>query len=67
MSEKMRLYVKDSLKNEMRAILGISFAEENIDKLANDAVSEIDWNDSALMHKDMAWLATYYLKKRKIA
>ncbi len=67
MSENMRQYIADTLKKEMCTILGCKADAYDMDLLACDAVAEIDWNDSTLMHKDMKWLASYYLQKRKIA
>lgn len=67
MSEKMRLYVEAQFKTEMHGILGNSSAEYDLDFLARDAVAAIDWNNSALMHKDMKWLTNYYLRCKRIA
>ena len=67
MSEKMRLYVEAQFKTEMQDILGNSSAEYDLDFLARDAVAVIDWNNSALMHKDMKWLANYSLRSKRIA
>lgn len=67
MSEKMRQYVEAQFKAEMQNALGSNSAEYDLDFLARDAVSMIDWNNSALMHKDMKWLANYYLRCKRIA
>lgn len=31
--------------------------------LAKEIVSKIDWNNSALMHKGLSWIAKNYLKQ----
>lgn len=67
MSENMKQYIADTLKNEMCMILGCKADEYDMDSLARGAVAEIDWNDSTLMHKDMKWIAAYYLQTKKIA
>lgn len=67
MSEKMRLYVEAQFKTEMQNALGSNSTEYDLDFLARDAVSMIDWNNSALMHQDMKWLANYYLRCKRIA
>lgn len=67
MSEKMRRYVEAQFKAEMQNALGCNSAESDLDFLARDAVSVIDWNNSALMHKDMKWRANYYLRCKRIA
>ncbi|MBQ9116255.1 MAG: hypothetical protein IJY04_04480 [Clostridia bacterium] len=57
----------NELKNEIKEILGDERTDEELNELANDALAKIDWEDSALMHKDMKWLANYYLQARNIA
>ena len=66
MSENMRQYIVNVFVTEMRSILGAKANHIEVDVLANDAVADIDWNDSALMHKDMKWLASYFLQKRQL-
>ena len=67
MSENMKKQIVESLKKEMAAILGAEAGKNDVEKLANSALSDIDWNNSTLMHKDMKWIASYYLQKQKIA
>ena len=67
MSEKMKRYIANELKNEIKEILVNERTTEELDELANDALAKIDWEDSALMHKDMKWLANYYLQIKNIA
>lgn len=38
-----------------------SILEEKAKKLAKEVVSMIDWNDSALMHKGLSWIAKNFL------
>lgn len=35
---------------------------EHAKQLAKEAVGRIDWNNSALMHKGLSWIAKNYLK-----
>lgn len=67
MDKKVQLYVEAQFKTEMQNILGNSSAKYDLDFLARDAVSVVDWNAPALMHKDMKWLANYYLRCKRIA
>lgn len=39
--------------------------EEKAKELAKEVVSTIDWNDSALMHKGLSWIAKNFLIKRQ--
>lgn len=35
-------------------------------QIAKDIVAKIDWNNSALMHKGLSWIAKNYLIQQKI-
>ena len=40
--------------------------EEKVEELAKEVVSIIDWNNSALMHKGLSWIAKNFLIRKKI-
>jgi hypothetical protein len=37
-------------------------SESKINEIAKDIVELIDWNNSALLHKGLSWIAQNYLK-----
>lgn len=40
--------------------------EGKASKISGDIVNVIDWNNSALMHKGLSWIAKNYLAKQNI-
>lgn len=40
--------------------------ESQASQVSNDIVKVIDWNNSALMHKGLSWIAKNYLIKRNM-
>lgn len=40
--------------------------EPQASQVSNDIVKVIDWNNSALMHKGLSWIAKNYLIKRNM-
>lgn len=40
--------------------------EPKASQVSNDIVKVIDWNNSALMHKGLSWIAKNYLTKRNM-
>lgn len=40
--------------------------EAKASQISSDIVSIIDWNDSALMHKGLSWMAKNYLIKQNL-
>lgn len=66
MSEKaLRLAQAELQKAFMRFCPDI--AEQTAEELAAKAVSQIEWDNPALMHKDLNWIAKDYLRTQKIA
>jgi hypothetical protein len=43
-----------------------SILEEKSKELAKEVVSIIDWDDLALMHKGLSWIAKNFLIRKKI-
>ena len=61
MSEQALQLALETIKDIYRFDIP-EFNEEQIDALAKETMVAIDWNDSALMHKDLKWIARRYLK-----
>lgn len=40
--------------------------EPQASQVSDDIVKVIDWNNSALMHKGLSWIAKNYLMKRNM-
>lgn len=40
--------------------------ETKASKISGDIVNVIDWNNSALMHKGLSWMAKNYLTKQNM-
>lgn len=39
------------------------YSDETITDMAESVIKIIDWNNSALMHKDLTWIARFYASK----
>ncbi len=37
-------------------------SEQKAENMAKQIVAEIDWNNEALMHKDLTWITEHWLK-----
>lgn len=60
-SEKFLNYVRTEITNILTFYL--EDAEENeITNIADAILSEIDWNNEALMHKSLRWIVMRYLE-----
>ena len=62
MSEKALLLAREDM---IRIILAndAEISYEAATELADRLVKIIDWENPALMHKDMAWITAFYLKQ----
>nr|WP_317363938.1 hypothetical protein [uncultured Blautia sp.] len=48
-------------------VMRLTKAEEpQASQVSDDTVKVIDWNNSALMHKGLSWIAKNYLMKRNM-
>ena len=56
------LYEKELEENMIRLTKG-SITQGDASVIANRAVNEIDWADSALQHKGLGWIAGQCLRK----
>lgn len=59
----------DFAKNELTVIvmrLANITEEAKASKISGDIVNVIDWNNSALMHKGLSWMAKNYLMKQNM-
>lgn len=59
----------DFAKRELTSIvmrLANITEEGKAEQISGDIVKVIDWNNSALMHKGLSWMAKNYLMKQKI-
>lgn len=66
MSEKALQLALETIKDVYRFDFP-EFSEEQINTLAQEALAAIDWNDPALMHKDLKWIARRFLKHKGIS
>ena len=65
MSEKALLIAKEKIIGVvLKNMPQLSYDEASA--LSDQILSEIDWNDPALMHKDLEWIATFFLKNRVV-
>lgn len=39
------------------------YSDAKVSNMAENAIKIIDWNNSALMHKDLKWIARFYAPK----
>lgn len=64
MSEMALLLVKEEIIRTVQENYSeVSYDEAS--KIAEDLIKKIDWDDSALMHKDIAWITKSYLNSFK--
>lgn len=61
MNEQALAFALEVIKDVYRTDFP-DYTPEQIDNLAQDALNAIDWTNSALMHKDLKWIARRYLK-----
>lgn len=59
MSDKAIAIAMSQISNALE-IRFPNFEKEQICELAKNIVELIDWNDSALMHKDLRWIANFF-------
>lgn len=61
--------LEDYTKSEMTVVVMRMLNTSDEDKaraISNDIVNIIDWNNSALMHKGLSWMAKNYLIKKNM-
>ncbi|MCM1440619.1 MAG: hypothetical protein NC131_15690 [Roseburia sp.] len=59
-SNEMIEFVKKELTSIIMRLVS-SIEESRANQISNDIVKVIDWNNSALMHKGLSWMAKNYL------
>lgn len=64
MSEKALLIAKEKIIGVvMRKMPHLSF--DDASAISDQIISEIDWDDPALMHKDLEWIASFFLRNKE--
>ncbi len=59
-------FAEKEIKAQMMMLSKKPIEEFEAEKLAKEVVRKIDWNNSALMHKGMSWIAKNYLEQVEI-
>lgn len=59
-SNEMVEFVKKGLTSTIMRLVN-SIEESKANQISNDIVKVIGWNNSALMHKGLSWMAKNYL------
>lgn len=59
-SNEMIEFAKKELTSIIMRLVS-SIEESKANQISNDIVKVIDWNNSALMHKGLSWMAKNYL------
>lgn len=59
-SNEMVEFAKKELTSIIMRLVN-SIEESKANQISNDIVKVIDWNNSALMHKGLSWMAKNYL------
>lgn len=66
MSEKALLLAKEDILNAIwKKKPELSYDE--VSELADTILSKVDWDNPALMHKGMEWIALFYLERLGLA
>lgn len=58
-------FVKKELTSIVMRLANIT-EESKSEQISGDIVKVIDWNNSALMHKGLSWMAKNYLMKQNM-
>ena len=64
-NNEMLIFVKKELTSIVMTLLG-TIEENNAAKISNEILNVIDWNNSALMHKGLSWMAKNYLVQQNM-
>ena len=64
-SNDMLDFIKKELASIVMRLTNIT-EESKANQISNDIVNVIDWNNSALMHKGLSWMARNYLIKQNM-
>lgn len=64
-SNEMVEFAKKELTSIIMRLVS-TIEESNATQISNDIVKIIDWNNSALMHKGLSWMAKNYLIQQNI-
>lgn len=64
-NKEMIDFVKKELTSIVMRLANIT-EESKAEQISGDIVKVIDWNNSALMHKGLSWMAKNYLMKQNI-
>lgn len=60
---KRNQLAEQEMQKSLKRLSGDNLNQRDIVMYAERAVAEIDWNNSALMHKGISWIAKNYLRK----
>lgn len=64
-NNEMLIFVKKELTSIVMTLIG-TIEENNAAKISNEILNIIDWNNSALMHKGLSWMAKNYLVQQNM-
>lgn len=64
-SKEMIDFAKKELTSIVMRLTNIT-EEAKASQISGDIVNVIDWNNSALMHKGLSWMAKNYLMKQNM-
>lgn len=64
-SKEMIDFAKKELTSIVMCLANIT-EETKASQISSDIVNVIDWNNSALMHKGLSWMAKNYLMKQNL-
>lgn len=64
-SSEMIAFAKKELTSIVMRLTNIT-EETKVNQISSDIVNVIDWNNSALMHKGLSWIAKNYLVKQNM-
>ncbi|WP_077368416.1 hypothetical protein [Anaerosalibacter sp. Marseille-P3206] len=59
-------FAEKEIKNQMLTFLKRPMEEIEVERLAKEVVKKIDWDNSALMHKGLSWIAKKYLEQMEM-
>ena len=66
MSEKALNLAREQILKSIRRI-DPRISPHEAASLSEELLSEIDWENSALMHKSIAWITSHYMQNRVFA
>lgn len=65
-SKEFMSFVEKEMQSQINKFTQDKLAKEMVTELSKEVTSIIDWDNSALMHKGLSWIAKKFLIKKEL-